>query len=286
MNPNRNRPDAPSTSSVAALRTIDLPDGRTSDPATARPPGATTGVEPPAPGNDNATRGWARDTTALLAHPDLVRSVACLLRRHRVAPEDMADAIAEVQLESLETARRREMPGSLAQWKALAKTIATHWALDRLRRARRRGKYDAGLSDDADAFPRPTLHWEHADPVDTKRYLAVLKELFDTGQMPEHGAEILLGEADGVPHAEIAAEIGVSENTVDCRLFRMRRKFRARLAALGMLGLVLLVLSALMAPSRKVAAPYMETSPAKTPSTVNSVPLWDGGPPSQNRPRP
>ena len=98
-----------------------------------------------------------------------------------------------------------------------------------------RDKYDAGLCDDADAYVRPTLHWEHADPVDTKRYLAVLKELFDSGQMPEHGAEILWGEAEEVPHAEIAAEIGVTTTVVDNRLFRMRARFRARLAALGML---------------------------------------------------
>lgn len=262
MNPNRNRPEAPPTASAAALETLDIP------------------------GNDNATRGDASDTTPLVAHPALVLSIRSTLRRYRVAPQDMADAIAEVQAESIETARTRQMPRSLAQWKALARRIAIRWALDRLRDARRRGKYDAGLCDNADAYPRPTLYWEHRDPVDTQTYLAVLKELFDAGQMPEHGEEILQGEADGVPHAEIAAELGVSENTVGCRLFRMRRRFRARLAALGMLGLVLLVLSALLAPEGKVAAPHPETSPA--PSTVDSVPALDAGPapPSQNRPRP
>ena len=63
----------------------------------------------------------------------------------------------------------------------------------------------------------------------------MLQELFDSGQIPEHGAEILQGEADGVPHAQIAAEIGVRTTVVRDRLFRMRARFRVRLAALGML---------------------------------------------------
>lgn len=63
----------------------------------------------------------------------------------------------------------------------------------------------------------------------------MLQGLFDSGQMPEHGVEILFGEADEVPHAEIAAELGVTRTVVDNRLYRMRARFRARLGALGML---------------------------------------------------
>jgi DNA-directed RNA polymerase specialized sigma24 family protein len=187
----------------------------------------------PAPDNDNAMSGAVLDTTPLLAHRDLVRNVQAVLRRYGVAAQDMADAIAEVQADSIEAARARRVPADLAEWKALAVTIAVRRAIDGLRQAEVRSRYDAGLCDDADAYGRPTLHWEHRDPVDTKRYLAILKELFDSGQMPEHGAEILQGEADEVPHKEIAAEIGVSRKVVDKRLFRMRATFRARLAALG-----------------------------------------------------
>jgi DNA-directed RNA polymerase specialized sigma24 family protein len=204
------------------------------DPTTEPHHVATAGIESLAPGNDNAARGGIAHTTSLLAHPEVVRSLRTTLRRYRVAPEDMADAIAEVQTESLETACTRGMPSSLGQWKALATTIAVHWALDRLREAKVRRKYDAGLCEDADAYSRPTLRWEHRDPVDTKRYLAILKELFDSGQMPEHGQEILQGEADGVPLVEIAAELGIRASVVRGRLFRMRARFRARLAALGM----------------------------------------------------
>jgi DNA-directed RNA polymerase specialized sigma24 family protein len=205
------------------------------DPTTEPRHGATAGIESPAPGNDNAPRGGIADTAPLLARPEVVRSMQTTLRRYGVAPQDMADAIAEVQTESIETARTRGMPSSLGQWKALSTTIAVHWAVDRLREAKVRRKYDAGLCEDADAYLRPTLHWEHRDPVDTKRYIAILKELFDSGQMPEHGQEILQGDADGVPRVEIAAELGIRASLVRGRLFRMRARFRARLAALGML---------------------------------------------------
>jgi DNA-directed RNA polymerase specialized sigma24 family protein len=221
---------------------------------TAPQPGATTEIDPPLPANDNGRRGGVPDTTSLVARPEVVQSIRATLRRYRVAQQDIDDAIAEVQVESIEAARARAMPCDLAQWKALATKVGAHWALDRLREAKVRSKYDAGLCDDPDAYLRPTLRWEHADPVDTKRYLAVLKGLFDAGQMPEHGEEILQGEADGVPHDEIAAEIGVSTTVVHNRLSRMRAKFRARLAALGMLALALLILFALLSPGPKVVA--------------------------------
>jgi DNA-directed RNA polymerase specialized sigma24 family protein len=270
-------------------RTTHTPDTKTldlaPDPSTAPPLGGTVEIDTPAPANDNAAGGGIPDTTPLVAHPEVVRCVRAMLRRYRIAPQNMPDAIAEVQAESIETARTRRMPLHLAQWKALTTTIAVHWALDRLREAKVRSKYDAGLCDDADVYLRPTLHWEHRDPVDTKRYLAVLKDLFDSGQMPEHGDEILQGEADEVPHREIAAEIGVSPSVVRGRLFRMRARFRARLAALGMLTLLLLLLFALLSPVGEVAAPAPVTTPEEAAAPACSVRAWDGGAPplSENR---
>ena len=234
-------------------------------------------LPPPSPANDNAAPGPTPDTTQRVARPEVVQSIRATLRRYRVAPQDMADAIAEVQTRSIETARARHMPCSVPQWKALVTTIAVHWALDRRREAKVRGKYNAGLCDDPDAYLRPTLRWEERDPVVTKRYLAVLKDLFDSGQMPEHGEEILQGEADGVPHGEIATEIGVDTSVVRGRLFRMRAKFLARLAALGMLTLVLLLLlGALLSPVAKVAAPAPRTKPAQPAPAACSVHSWDG----------
>jgi len=256
----------------------------TTDPAMASPLEATAELDSPGPGNDNAMNGGIPDTTKLAAHPDVVGGIRTTLRRYRVSSQNMPDAIADVQTAAIEEARSGGMPRDLTQWKALARTIAVHWAVDRLREAKRRSKYDAGLCDNADAYLRPTLHWEHRDPVDTKRYLAILKDLFDSGQMPEHGEEILQGEADEVPHGEIAAEIGVSTTVVDNRLSRMRAKFRARLAALGMLTLLLL-LFALPSPVANVAAPAPEAMTAKPPPPACSVSARDGGTPphSENR---
>jgi DNA-directed RNA polymerase specialized sigma24 family protein len=199
------------------------------------------------PVNDNATRAGVLDTTALVASGYVVRYVRGALQRHGVAWQDMGDAIAEVQADAIEAARAGRMPANAAEWRALGALIAVRWAVDRRREAKVRDRYDAGLCGDADAYMRPTLYWEQRDPVDTKRYLAILKELFDSGQMPEDGAEILWGEADGVPHAELAAELGVSETVVKNRLFRMRAKFRTKLASLGLLILLLLLTVALLA---------------------------------------
>jgi DNA-directed RNA polymerase specialized sigma24 family protein len=272
------------------------PDTKTSEPATAPAAPATPAIpEAPAsraaivsmltispeaaataPGNDNPRRAGVADTTPLVARPDVVRYVRAVLRRYGIAPQDMDDAVADVQADAIEAARAGAMPRTVAQWKALAATIAARWAIDRLREAEVRDRYDAGLCEDPDVYLRPTLHWEQRDPVDTKRYLAILKDLFDSGQMPEHGAEILWGEAEDVPHDEIAAEIGVSRKVVDKRLFRMRALFRARLAALGILPLMLLLLGVLLAPVGDTAAPARDVAaptgdgPAPAPSTTGT----------------
>jgi DNA-directed RNA polymerase specialized sigma24 family protein len=261
--------------------TMNTIDTNTTDPTTTPNSGTTARADAPLAGNDNATHGGVPDTTALVAHPAAGRCIRATLRRYRVTPQDMPDAIAEVQTESIEAARAGAMPANLAQWKSLVRTIAVHWAIDRLREAKARKKYDAGLCEDADVYLQPTLHWEHRDPVDTKRYLAVLKELFDAGQMPEDGDEILQAEADGVPHEEIAAELGVTQTVVDNRLSRMRARFRARLAALGLLTLVLLLMAALMAPVADVATPAPQVEPSAEPASEPGTPRVE-----KNRHRP
>jgi DNA-directed RNA polymerase specialized sigma24 family protein len=262
------------------------PGTKMPDSTTSTRLGAAAENDTLAPGNDNATAGGIPDTTPLVAHPDVVRSIRAVLWRHRVARQDMDDAIADVQTECIAAARTRAAARNLAQWKALGTTVAVHWALDRRRDAKVRSKYDVGFCDDADVYSRPTLHWEHVDPVDRKKYLAVLKDLFESGQMPEHGEEILEGVADEVPREEIAEEIGVSPTVVRNRLYRMRATFRARLAALGMLSVMLLLLCALFwrAHEPVVSAPRTNSAPP-----VNRLPSTDGGTPPrprENRPRP
>jgi RNA polymerase sigma factor (sigma-70 family) len=205
--------------------------------------------------NDNGTSVATPDTTHMLADREVVHYVIGTLRRYHVERQDLADAIGEVQVATLEAARRGRMPASREEWKALATTIAARQQMDRLRDEEVSGKYDEGLVvEDADAYEKPTLHWEQRDPVDTKRYLEVLKGLFDSGQMPEDGAEILWGEAEGVPQKETAEELGISETTVSNRLSRMRATFYRRLAELGMLVVLVLVGVALATPLGGVAS--------------------------------
>jgi DNA-directed RNA polymerase specialized sigma24 family protein len=272
MSSNQNPPNITKTlTNPAAPRPLDEIIAKLTISPDADAPAAGNDTTPD-PVNDNATRGGALDTTALVARPDVVKYVRATLARYGVAPQDMPDAIADVQADAIEAARGGRMPACVDEWKALAVTIAARWAIDRLRQAEYRGRFDAGLCDDADAYMRPTLHWEHRDPVDTKRYLAILKELFDSGQMPELGEEILQNEADEVAHAESAEELGISVTTLEKRLSRMRAKFRAKLASLGMLTLLLLLVLALLASMVGGTGRAPHTPPVQPAPTVRCMP--------------
>ncbi len=249
-------------------------ESKTTENAHALPLRAITENGTLAPSNDNAAAGAALDTTPLVARGDVVRYLRATLRRYGVAPEDTADAIADAQLAAIEVARTGRMPSDPAGWKALAATIAARSAIDRLRETEARRKYDAGLCEDPDAFAPPGPRGAERDPVDTKTYLDVLKDLFDSGWMPEHAAEILWGEADQTPHAEIAAELGVTETVVDNRLCRMRTTFRARLVTLGLLSLLLLA-GVLLASWEK--GPVARPTPTEPTPSVRRVPAWDAG---------
>jgi hypothetical protein len=231
--------------------------------------------------NDNSSRRGVPDTTALAGRAEVVAVVGAVLRDFRIPSQDMPDAIADVQLRSIELARKRAMPATLQQWKALARTLAVRWALKRKRQARDRRKYDVGPCEDPDIFLSPTLHWEHRDPVDTKRYLAILEELFDSGQMPELGREILQDAADEVPAKQTAEELGLTHSVVRGRLFRMRATFAARLSGLGMLTLllVLFAFARVMPRNDEVAAPAPTVTSRVTAAPDGSVPASDGGAP-------
>jgi DNA-directed RNA polymerase specialized sigma24 family protein len=201
----------------------------------------TEALGAPGSSNDNGTSVATPDTTFLLTHDSVVRPVVGTLKRYGVEPQDMSDAIAEVLTLALEAARRGKMPADAGEWKALCTTIAARWAIEGLRDLEVRDRHEDGLCEEPDAYMKPTLDWEGRDPVDTKRYLAVLKGLFDSGQMPEGGAEILWGEAEEVGQDETAEELGICQATLRSRLFRMRQIFRERLAELGMLTILVLV---------------------------------------------
>jgi DNA-directed RNA polymerase specialized sigma24 family protein len=148
-------------------------------------------------------------------------------RRH------LEDDIPEVQCRTLEAARVGPMPPDLPRWKALGRRIAKDYAIDELRKKEAREKYDEGLCEEPDAHG-PIEKERGRDPVDAKRYLGVLKDCFDVGEMPEMGGEILWGTAEDVSQEEIGEETGLSERQVRFRLRKMRDRFTQRLVVRGL----------------------------------------------------
>ncbi|HEY1692694.1 MAG TPA: hypothetical protein VGG39_11065 [Polyangiaceae bacterium] len=194
------------------------------------------------------------DTTGLVASRDVVGSITGTLVRHG-RRRFLEDDVAEVQTRALEAARRGPMPRDLGEWKALAATIAERYALDEKDKARVRREKEQDVRDNPGAYgtvPREPSRW---DPVDAKRYLAVLVELFEAGTVPEQAEEILIGVADGITFEEIAEETGLTHGQVKGRLEKMRALFRGRITDLGMLALLLVVASRIpvLAPANGAA---------------------------------
>ena len=184
------------------------------------------------PGNDNALSRATADTTVLATHPAFIQRVRYTLIRFG-RRKYLEDDIPEVQTRAIEAARVGPMPEDLARWKGLGRRIAKLYAIDERRKWEVRAKYDVGLCEEPDQHG-PIEIERGRDPVDTKRYLAVLKDLFDRGEMPDMGGEILWGTADDAPQEEIAAETGLSERQVRFRLRQMRDRFAQRLVVLGL----------------------------------------------------
>jgi DNA-directed RNA polymerase specialized sigma24 family protein len=184
------------------------------------------------PGNDNAHPGGAPDTLVLANHPEFLERVRRTLVRFG-RRRSLEDDVCEVQVRAIEVARNGPMPPDLPRWKALGRLIAKLYAIDERRKWEVRKKYDTGLCEEPDAHGPIEIEGGR-DPVDTKRYLAVLKDLFDRGEMPEMGAEILWDAADDVAQEETAEELGLSERQVRFRLHQMRDRFAQRLVVLGL----------------------------------------------------
>jgi hypothetical protein len=208
----------------------DLEVTRCSAPTVAR--NASNDNAQPSAGNDNATERGGTDATSLVAHADFVACVRGTLVRHG-RRRTLEDDIPEVQIRVLEAARVDPLPADLERWKALGRWIAKCFAIDERRKRDVRAKVDTGLCEEPDQhgfIERPRAR----DPVDTQRYLAVLKEQFDRGEMPGMGGEILWGAAEDVPQEEIAEETGLSERQVKRRLKAMRVRFAEKLDELGL----------------------------------------------------
>jgi DNA-binding CsgD family transcriptional regulator len=98
------------------------------------------------------------------------------------------------------------------------------------------------------------------DELDARRMVRELEAQFDAGEMPEKGDEILDCIQAGMKYPEIAAELGITAETVRMRLRRMRQLFKARLGRLGITG-VMLVLVVLASGPAMAASPMGTTAP-------------------------
>jgi len=106
----------------------------------------TDTLDSPESSNDNGTCIATPDTTFLLGHREVVRYILGALRHYHVERQDLADALAEVQVAALEAARRGRMPASIAEWKALATTIAARQQIDRLREEEVNAKLESKIT--------------------------------------------------------------------------------------------------------------------------------------------
>jgi DNA-directed RNA polymerase specialized sigma24 family protein len=114
------------------------------------------------------------------------------------------------------------------------RTIARNYAIDQVRKRKKREKDGyAGLTDEEDSIePLPNDDWR--DPVDAKRLVGILEEQFRDGDMPEHGEHILEATTADASHDEIAEELGITKSAVRNRLMRMRQTFAERVEEKGL----------------------------------------------------
>ena len=193
--------------------------------------------------NDNALpKRLPTNPNALLAHPEVTRAIEGTLLKHGLARQELQDGVGQVQMRALGALQNKPRPADLGGWKALCCTIAERLVLKDRKREAKRGLYHEGLSDEADDHaPIARSPGKEEDPVDLGRQRKVLEGQFEAGDMPEHGDAILDAVAAGESYRDIGAELGLTEAQVRRRLARMRKLFKAKLASLGMLALMMLL---------------------------------------------
>jgi RNA polymerase sigma factor (sigma-70 family) len=170
-----------------------------------------------------------------LTHREVIDGIRRALVAGHFKNQDLQDGVQEVYVKVLTAFRRgTPIPTDVAGMRALCATVAQNLAVDELRKAGKR-KHDSLETVD------PEDHWqlqsrvEQRDPVDARRQLEVLAQLFREGRMPEHGVDILEGVASRCTQQEIGEGLGITVDAIERRMRTMRKAFRARMARLGML---------------------------------------------------
>jgi hypothetical protein len=89
------------------------------------------------------------------------------------------------------------------------------------------------VCEDPDAYLQPPVAGGSRERLDAVRVVRVLEEMFENGQMPALGDEILDCRQAGMSFEEVGAELGIDGEDARSRWRRMRDKLRRRLRTLG-----------------------------------------------------
>ncbi len=176
-----------------------------------------------------------RETDALINHPDVVAAIQKVLRKRGVRPDDLDDGVSTVQTAVL-GAKKLKHPTTVPGWTIVCRAFAKRIGTSHLRKVTRRAKDDVGLIEDADEHGLP-VRYGALDPIDMRRVFEELCLLEADGELPSDCVAILDATQADVPDAELAAELGVTVQSVRYQRMTLRRSLFARMRARGLAGL-------------------------------------------------
>jgi DNA-directed RNA polymerase specialized sigma24 family protein len=201
----------------------------------------------------------------LLAHPDVVKACTGILRGGGIAPQDLGDAVSEVQVRVLHSLRNKLQmmwPQTVESWKALTIRSTQTYLFDRTKKARRRGKTDAGACETPDDHAARPRRPSERDPLDQKLAMGVLAEHLAESKDAATDLEIVDRLQAGQDQAEIAAELGLTHQQVRDRVRAIRKSFRRRLAgAIGTVAAAGFALFMVLQPSEPEAWTHVAVTP-------------------------
>jgi len=182
------------------------------------------------PGGDDPIKRW-------LPHPENARGICAALGAHGTPRNELQDTMQDVYLKVLTAFRKKGalVPADLRAMKAYCATVAKNHAIDTLRTAAGPEEVFVDTCENPDEFTPLEYGAQRRDPVDARRQLEVLAQLFREGRMPKDGVDILEGVAFRCSYPKIARELRIDKELARWRMREMTRIFRARMAKLGML---------------------------------------------------
>jgi len=156
------------------------------------------------------------------------------LRVHGTPAQEIEDARQDVYVKVLVALEQRAAPADLEEMKNLCVKVAHQHAIDLLRKASVRAR-DLVEECQPDELAPLTSPVQQRDPVDAKRQLEVLAQLFRDNEMQPDGVDILEGVASRCTWAEIAEPLEISEEVARGRYRLMKASYRRRMVKLGLL---------------------------------------------------